>query len=205
LPRSRTRYWKVAWSSGRPRRKGASHAPVCRSRFSYRHSDHAGRSSARACAAAVPRSGATRACGPETQLELGPFDTAPGCARGLLREFLGRWGLAHLSDPGDEIITELVTNAIAASISKALEGTEPRPVTLWLTLRDGELCIRVRDADPTPPPRDQPLPGDDAESGRGLFLVGAFSKRWGYYPGPQGGKFTWATLDATSRAAGGTA
>lgn len=141
----------------------------------------------------------------ETHLELGPVDTAPGCARGLLREFLGCWGLAHLRDPGDEITTELVSNAVAASVATAPEGGEPRPVTVWLTLRDGELCIWVWDPDPAPPPRDQPLPADDAEDGRGLFMVNAFSKRWGYCPGRRGGKYVWATLDASHPAAGGTA
>ena len=35
--------------------------------------------------------------------------------------------------------------------------------------------------------------GDFAENGRGLFLVQAFSERWGSYPAPQtGGKVVWA-------------
>jgi anti-sigma regulatory factor (Ser/Thr protein kinase) len=133
----------------------------------------------------------------ETSLLLGPVDTAPGRARGTLRESLARWGLPHLREPGEEIATELVTNAIAASVQRAPEGTEPQPVTIWLAVQDGELCIRVWDPDPTPPPRDQPLPGDDDENGRGLLIVNAFSKRWGWHPGGNGGKYVWSVLDAT--------
>jgi anti-sigma regulatory factor (Ser/Thr protein kinase) len=132
----------------------------------------------------------------ETSLLLGPVETAPRCARGALREFLASCGLLHVREPAEAITSELVTNAIAASVRKAPAGTGPRPVTFWANVRDGELCIRVWDPDPTPPPRDQSLPDDDAEHGRGLCIVAVLSKRWGYYPGPRGGKFIWAALDA---------
>jgi hypothetical protein len=83
---------------------------------------------------------------------------------------------------------------LTASRDKAPESTEPVAVTLSATVEHGELRIRAWDPDPTPPPRDQPLPGDDAESGRGLFIVNALSSRWGWHPAPNGGKFVWSAL-----------
>lgn len=150
------------------------------------------------------RTGRTRS-GPatrQTSLMLGPVKTAPRCARGTLHEALTRWGLGHLSEPGQAITSELVTNAIAASIEKAPEGTEPRPITLWVTAENGELSIRVWDPDPEPPPRDQPLPGDLAEHGRGLLIVAALSHRWGSHPAPNGGKYVWASLKTAPVASG---
>ena len=131
----------------------------------------------------------------ERALLLGPLDTAPRCARATLIESLTLWGLRHLSDDGEAITSELVANAVTASITGAqARGTEPSPVVLWIAVRSQELCIRVWDPDPTPPPRDRPSPGDDAEHGRGLVIVAALSQRWGWHHGPTGGKYVWATL-----------
>ncbi|HUN33172.1 MAG TPA: ATP-binding protein [Trebonia sp.] len=98
--------------------------------------------------------------------------------------------------PGSSVNRELVTNAITASRDKAPPGTEPCHITFRLTVQadEGELCIRVWDPDPVPPPRTGTLPGDEAESGRGLFIVNALSGRWGWYPGPTGGKTVWSAL-----------
>jgi anti-sigma regulatory factor (Ser/Thr protein kinase) len=129
----------------------------------------------------------------DTTLMLGPLDTAPGDARATLRLALKVWGLPQLTEDVDTITSELVTNAIIASRDKAPEGTEPVAVTLRATVEGGELRIRVWDPDPTPPPGGA-LPGDDAENGRGLFIVNALSSRWGWYPAPNGGKFVWSAL-----------
>ncbi len=111
----------------------------------------------------------------QTSLILGPVDTAPGDARAALKAALATWGLAHLSEPAEAITSELVTNAITASAQKASPGTAPRAVTLWASvqLEHGELCIRVWDPDPDPPPRDDAsdVPDIWAENGRGLFIV----------------------------------
>jgi anti-sigma regulatory factor (Ser/Thr protein kinase) len=129
-----------------------------------------------------------------TGLILGPVETAPRCARGILAAALAQWGLPGLREPGEEIISELVTNAIAASHRAAPPGTGPLPVTVWITAGNGELCIRVWDPDPAPPPADPSLPGDLAESGRGLFIVAALASRWSWHPAPSGGKYVWAAL-----------
>jgi anti-sigma regulatory factor (Ser/Thr protein kinase) len=129
----------------------------------------------------------------ETSLTLGTVETAPQCARGTLIAFLKVWGLSHLGEAGEAITSELVTNAVAASREAVPCGTEPRHIVLRLTVRGSELCIRVWDPDRTPPPRDQPLPDEDAEHGRGLFIVSALSERWGWYPA-RAGKYVWAAL-----------
>ncbi len=107
------------------------------------------------------------------------------------------WGLAHLSEPAEAITAELVTNAITASGRTALPGAVPQPVMLWASAPPGrgELCIRVWDPDPAPPPRDDTgdIPDLWAESGRGLFIVAAYSSRWSWYPA-HGGKYVWAAL-----------
>src|ERR1039458_2119505 len=144
------------------------------------------------------RTGRTRP-GPatrQTSLILGPLATAPGTARGTLNTALILWGLTHLSDDAEAITSELVTNAITASRAAAPPGTEPRPITLFITARDHELCIRVWDPDPTPPPLHQPPPGPLTEHGRGLLIVSALSHQWGSHPAPNGGKYVWATIRA---------
>jgi anti-sigma regulatory factor (Ser/Thr protein kinase) len=129
-----------------------------------------------------------------TGLILGPVQTAPRCARGVLAAALAQWGLTRLREPGEEITSELVTNAITASRKAAPPSTGPLPVTVWITAGDTELCIRVWDPEPAPPPADPSLPGDLAESGRGLFIVAALASRWGWHPAPNGGKYVWAAL-----------
>ena len=144
-----------------------------------------------------PRPGpATR----QTSLILGPLATAPGTARGTLHTALILWGLTRLSDDAEAVTSELVTNAITASRAAAPPGTEPRPVTLWISARDQELCIRVWDPCPTPPPLHQPPPDPLTEHGRGLLIVTALSHQWGTHPAPNGGKYVWATLKAAPAA-----
>lgn len=59
-------------------------------------------------------------------------------------------------------------------------------------LRDG-LIVEVWDSDIT-----APTPSDEtdsaAESGRGLFIVEALSRRWNFYRPEGGGKWVWAEL-----------
>jgi hypothetical protein len=55
-----------------------------------------------------------------------------------------------------------------------------------------DLLIEVYDTDDNPPVL--PGPDDDAESGRGLFLVNALSKEWSYFFPPGGGKVVYCIL-----------
>lgn len=87
----------------------------------------------------------------------------------------------------EQVVSELVTNSVAAA--RAMPQIEP--VRLWLLSDTRKVVVLVWDANPQPPALTEA--DEYHESGRGLFLVQAFSERWGSYPTPQmGGKAVWA-------------
>lgn len=97
------------------------------------------------------------------------------------------WGFAQLIDDARVIASELFTNAVKAAYGQT--------VALYLAHRDGQLRVCVWDpspADPVMGPID-----DEAEWGRGLFIVAALASAHGHYRDPGiPGKFVWATLKA---------
>jgi anti-sigma regulatory factor (Ser/Thr protein kinase) len=127
-----------------------------------------------------------------TFLELGALPGAVPCARLHARQVVWEWGLAGLGDDVEILVSELVTNAVAAS--RSLD--QVLPVRVWLLSDKARVLVVVWDASPRPPARVEA--DDDAESGRGLLLVEAISERWGWYPAQEtGGKATWAVTAAT--------
>jgi anti-sigma regulatory factor (Ser/Thr protein kinase) len=76
-------------------------------------------------------------------LELGALPTAVPCARLHTRHVLAEWGLAALAANAELIVSELTTNAIAASA----DGTA-RFVTLKLAADESYLSIGVWDGSP---------------------------------------------------------
>jgi anti-sigma regulatory factor (Ser/Thr protein kinase) len=120
-------------------------------------------------------------------LELGPLPGAVPCARLHVRQVLWEWGLARLTASAELLVTELVTNAVAALRSAG----QVAPVRLWLLADRTRVLILVWDASLRPP-----VPvnaGHDAENGRGLLLVAALSQEWDwYFPPHTGGKVVWA-------------
>jgi anti-sigma regulatory factor (Ser/Thr protein kinase) len=107
-------------------------------------------------------------------------------ARLLATEQLRAWELPL--DPARLIVAELATNA-------ATHGRVPdRDFRLTLHLVTGTLRIEVTDTRGDALAEAQPLTLE-AESGRGLTLVEAFSDRWGVTLGPQPRKTAWAELD----------
>ena len=126
-------------------------------------------------------------------LELGALPGAVPSARLHARQIVWEWALTSLSEPVEQVVSELVTNSVAAA--RAMPQIEP--VRLWLLSDTRKVVVLVWDANPRPPALIEA--GDDAESGRGLFLVQAFSERWGTYPTPQvGGKVVWALCGTTT-------
>jgi anti-sigma regulatory factor (Ser/Thr protein kinase) len=128
-------------------------------------------------------------------LELGALPTAPSCARLHTRQLLWEWGLGRLADASEAVVSELVTNAYEATIHHQLES----PIRLRLSSNGRQVLIEVWDADPILPQLAaldaNHLPQPDAEGGRGLFLVAAFSERWSCYTkGQSGGKVIWAVV-----------
>jgi len=131
-------------------------------------------------------------------LELGAYDIAPGTARGHARNLLREWGLSHLGDVAELIISELVTNSFHATDEADWSAGRP-PVRLWLRGDPRRLCVLAWDAVAIlPAPR---IADQDDESGRGLAIVDTLSAEWGCYEAspPLGGKVTWALCGAPWR------
>ncbi|MGW4727721.1 ATP-binding protein [Streptomyces shenzhenensis] len=99
---------------------------------------------------------------------------------------LETWGLPQLVDVAEQVVTELVANAV--------EHTHAATVGASIT-RTGKESARivVTDTSRTRPTPDAPSPDD--EHGRGLLLVEALAHDWGSEP-VHGGKQVWAELRA---------
>jgi anti-sigma regulatory factor (Ser/Thr protein kinase) len=109
-------------------------------------------------------------------LELAALTGSVPCARYHVRQILGKWGLTRLSETVELVVSELVTNAVAATWLR----DRALPVRMWLRSDKAGVLIMVWDASP-----DAPLlvcPGDEAEAGRGIFIVNAVSASWDWYP-----------------------
>ncbi|WP_405809915.1 ATP-binding protein [Streptomyces sp. NBC_01520] len=122
---------------------------------------------------------------------LSPTRRGARFARLLAAAQLGDWGLA--TEPAANTVAELAANA-------AVHGRVPgRDFRLGLAVhRDALLRIEVTDTlgdRLSPVPGAVEMPADDAESGRGLLIVGAFADRWGIEVGPAPRKTVWAELD----------
>jgi hypothetical protein len=111
------------------------------------------------------------------------------CARAHVRQLLWEWGRAELAGDAGIVVSELVTNAVVATA-----GLRPTvaPLLVWLGSDTRCVLAAVADASPRPPVRLDTSP--DAEGGRGLALVAAFSSRWGWHPATAAGlvKVVWA-------------
>ncbi|MFI6118687.1 ATP-binding protein [Streptomyces sp. NPDC051064] len=122
---------------------------------------------------------------------LSPTRRGVRLARLLATAQLGDWGLA--TEPAANIVAELAANA-------AVHGRVPgRDFRLGIAVHGGALLrIEVTDTlgDRLPPaPGAVEMPGEGAESGRGLLIVGALADRWGVEVGPAPRKSVWAELD----------
>ncbi len=103
------------------------------------------------------------------------------------------WALTPLTEAVEQVVAELVTNSVAAARAMPLV----QPVCLWLLSDARDVLVLVWDASQQPPALAEP--DEYAESGRGLYLVQAFSERWGSYSIPQtGGKVVWALCSMNS-------
>jgi anti-sigma regulatory factor (Ser/Thr protein kinase) len=111
-------------------------------------------------------------------LEFGALTGSVPSARHHARRILQEWGLTRLAETVELVVSELVTNAVTASSL----CDRPLPVRMWLLSDKASVLTLVWDANP-----DAPLlicPGDDTETGRGLFLVSAVSAAWDWYAIP---------------------
>ena len=119
--------------------------------------------------------------------EISALDRSVPPARHHARKILREWQLTGLATDVELVVSELVTNAIAAA--RALPVASP--VGLWLLADLTQVCIAVWDANPRLPVRDDP--DGLAENGRGLLLVESLAAQWGVSRTPQsGGKIVYA-------------
>jgi anti-sigma regulatory factor (Ser/Thr protein kinase) len=126
-------------------------------------------------------------------LELGALPGAAPSARLHARQIMWEWALTPLTEAVEQVVAELVNNSVAAARAMPLI----QPVCLWLLSDARDVLVLVWDASPQPPTLAEP--DEHAESGRGLYLVQAFSERWGSYATPQtGGKVVWALCSMNS-------
>jgi serine/threonine-protein kinase RsbW len=112
-----------------------------------------------------------------------PTELAVPAGRQLTMAALEQWGLTELKQDATLIVSELLTNSIRYA----------ETITLLLYAKDGGLTVEVWDDSSA-----LPVIEEDrfmAESGRGLFLVQAYSDDWGCRP-VDGGKVIWARLKA---------
>jgi hypothetical protein len=132
-------------------------------------------------------------------LELAAIADAVPSARHHARLVLREWQAGEVACDVEQVIAELVANAVTAT--QAIEHWTPKqpPVRLWLLAgdgsdhSDGRVMVAVWDATTAiPVPR---RPTRDEESGRGLLFVDALAQ-WGYYlpPPEHGGKVVHALL-----------
>ncbi|MFG2480819.1 SpoIIE family protein phosphatase [Streptomyces fagopyri] len=116
------------------------------------------------------------------------FPSAPSVvsrARTLAARQLAQWGLEHLAESTELIVSELFTNAIIHG-----NGDCRNDHTIGLRLiRHEMLTCEVSDASHSHPLVRHPRSTD--EHGRGLFLVTQLSRRWGTRHIPEG-KIIWA-------------
>ena len=134
----------------------------------------------------------------KNHLELVAHPRAAYLAREHVRRVLLSWGCEHLADNAQLVVSELVSNALTATghdvVAPANDVTCAAADHIWIDLYKGSasMVLEVWDASPESPRIRTPAP--DEEGGRGLPLVDALSRRWGYRWPASGGKIVWCVL-----------
>jgi len=126
------------------------------------------------------------------RLDLGCLPSAVPCARLHTQAILAEWGLAHLTDTAELVMSELITNELQATQAANLAS----PLTIYLHANDAWLRVGVWDALRQPP--DQHPHDLTADHGRGLQIVAALSHDWGTYHPAHGGKIVYALIPVAS-------
>ncbi|KUO18815.1 ATP-binding protein [Streptomyces dysideae] len=127
-----------------------------------------------------------------SRLELAAQLDASPWARRHTRDVLGAWGLVvERIDTVELCVSELVTNAVR--VNEENPGVSVSRIALTLRYLPGELVVEVADGFHRPPVRRTNV-SPQAENGRGLFIVEALAKEWGYFQPPTGGKVVWCVI-----------
>lgn len=136
----------------------------------------------------------------ETRLLLAAEPASAGRARDFTHKQMVSWELNPLIDDAVTIVSELFTNAMThgfAADAPASEGRQPTAHPLLILIRHPRrLQIVMTDPSRTPPALIEATETTVfTTSGRGLRIVDALSRRWGWASLPSGGKAVWAILD----------
>lgn len=124
-------------------------------------------------------------------------------ARAFTEQTLERWGLIELFELAALVVSELVTNALVHGFPRrvvdrhsALPRDEGYSIHLGLVQDGTQVVCAVTDPSEAAPVACEP--DQDAETGRGLYLVESFSESWGWSLLPRAesraGKVVWAVL-----------
>ncbi|MFC0437471.1 ATP-binding protein [Kutzneria buriramensis] len=119
------------------------------------------------------------------EIDLPADATSAALARRFVTDTCVAWQADGLADDARVVASELVENAVRHGKSRAL---------VRLELRRGVLTIAVRDDHPAPP--EHRSVGLAPTGGRGVFMIDALARTWGFTPTWGGGKVVWAVLAA---------
>lgn len=134
-------------------------------------------------------------------LELAALPSAPFWARCHTKVALRAWRQwPETIETAILLVSELVTNAARACDPSAgrlrySDLMDVERISLTLRRLPGRIVVEVSDNDPNPPVLTDA--GPDAEDGRGLILVQALSKEWGYFFPPAGGKTVYCVISGS--------
>lgn len=167
----------------------------------------------------VPEPGATGwTCSSRIARRTPAAEASSVCAaRGFTVATLRHWGVPDRCEDVAVVVSELLTNALRHAAPRAegtqahAEGTQPRAEGIWprsagarprWPIRLGLLqCgpfVLCAVADPSESAPAQAKPGELAETGRGLEVIGALSDSWGYITASDMGKIVWATFSTAA-------
>ncbi len=127
------------------------------------------------------------------QLTMTAQPSAAPWARRMLRHLLREWQLEPVSDTALLLVSELITNAVAASGPDGPEAPAAGRPMIALTVRctAASLLLEVWDPSPAPPvPQEADLSGD---CGRGLLIVECLADQWGHRAADRG-KVVWCEV-----------
>jgi anti-sigma regulatory factor (Ser/Thr protein kinase) len=128
----------------------------------------------------------------QATLQLVPALRAPRAARAFVAETLTAWNVqADKVEAAQLVVSELVTNAV-------LHAAGSPTIRLDVRLTDGAVRVLVSDGGLGEPERSPQLDPSTGETGRGVWLVEAFAKRWGTETHGRGGKTVWCELSIES-------
>ena len=132
---------------------------------------------------------------------LGALPSAPRLARAFTALVLADWGMSDLREDCELIVSELTANVIRAVTGPdghPRYDAEGRLPVLWLRLLGDSGELRLEVWDNLAPELGEPAQrraGTTDESGRGLEIIAALSKDWGWDHIPShGAKRVWALV-----------